>query len=1028
MRAACLALVLLLPHTAVADLRHFDDATLHAVQFVDQQEGWAVGDEGVIWHTIDGGRKWERQPTGTRASLRDVHFLNPYFGWVVGREELPYGGGSVGVILCTRDGGLKWHRLLENAMPGLNGVRFVDAKTGFLFGETRDQFPTGLFKTADAGKTWEPVPGPRSPAWLAGTFREGPSGILAGAWSRLGTVKQDKVSSDAVDDLGGRSIRGIAWLEQRALAVGQGGLILTTQTNGARWGFANTKLPPEVLQALDFHAIHGIGDRVWVVGRPGSVVLHSTDQGATWKVQKTGQARALNGVFFRDNTHGWAVGEGGTVVATADGGNTWQVQRQAAKRAAILCIHLQARDLPVETVAVMGAEEGVLTAGLCVTAAEPASSLMGRASDPLRWAAAIRQAGGLTGETLWQFPLPQHLESADAREWLRAWNRLHNPRGDDQAGSAERLLLGQLVLALRLWRPDVVITGPEGAGGGLLLEALREACKQAGDARAFPEHIDALCLSPWSVAKLYTTEAKAQAAQVTIEANEPRAQLESTARDFAAPAAGLLHERWCVLPGQRFFRLVAGQAPEAAEQRRLLDGIAVGDDARRRLPDKQLAEDIKHALRTRRHLETLAENFSDPGATLAQIVPALAKLPDDQGAAAAFAVASQYARRGQWLLARETFLLMVDRYPAHPLSADAYRWLIRHSSSSEARRRQELGQFLLLTKTRFSQEGDIAPASAVRKGAGVFAVPKDNTDSKELPPQRTQTINEGRGMFLAGRDESRQWYRGSLEFGKRLASFGPLYASDPAIQFCLQASRRQLGDFDEVRQWHQRFRDHFPSGPWHEAAAAELWLTGGGPSGLKPQARCRFTDEKPYLDGNFDDACWKDLKPVILSNAVADTSKDYPTEAWFAYDQEFLYIAVRCRHPSGKQVAPVKPRPRDADVHAFDRVSILIDLDRDYATYYHLQIDQRGCVREDCWDDLSWNPKWFVAVSSTDEEWRIEAAMPLGELTGDRITPATVWSCNVSRILPGRGVQGWSLPADAEPRPEGMGLLLFRGK
>ena len=41
---------------------------------------------------------------------------------------------------------------------------------------------------------------------------------------------------------------------------------------------------------------------------------------------------------------------------------------------------------------------------------------------------------------------------------------------------------------------------------------------------------------------------------------------------------------------------------------------------------------------------------------------------------------------------------MVDRYPAHPLSVDAYRWLIRHNSSSEARRRQELGQFLVLTQ------------------------------------------------------------------------------------------------------------------------------------------------------------------------------------------------------------------------------------------------------------------------------------------------------------------------------------------
>ena len=75
------------------DLRYFEDASLHAVQFVDAQEGWAVGDEGVIWHTIDAGQHWERQPSGVRASLRALHFLDGFTGWVAGREELP-GGGS----------------------------------------------------------------------------------------------------------------------------------------------------------------------------------------------------------------------------------------------------------------------------------------------------------------------------------------------------------------------------------------------------------------------------------------------------------------------------------------------------------------------------------------------------------------------------------------------------------------------------------------------------------------------------------------------------------------------------------------------------------------------------------------------------------------------------------------------------------------------------------------------------------------------------------------------------------------------
>src|SRR5207248_3748232 len=133
-RPVYLALALsaaLAPSATAADLRRFDDAALHAVQFVDRDEGWAVGDEGVVWHTIDGGQSWERQPTGVRASLRSVHFLNPYTGWIAGREELPNGGGSNGVLLYTKDGGLKWQLMTLNSLPGLHRVRFIDNKTGY---------------------------------------------------------------------------------------------------------------------------------------------------------------------------------------------------------------------------------------------------------------------------------------------------------------------------------------------------------------------------------------------------------------------------------------------------------------------------------------------------------------------------------------------------------------------------------------------------------------------------------------------------------------------------------------------------------------------------------------------------------------------------------------------------------------------------------------------------------------------------------------------------------------------------------
>ena len=67
-------------------------------------------------------------------------------------------------------------------------------------------------------------------------------------------------------------------------------------------------------------------------------------------------------------------------------------------------------------------------------------------------------------------------------------------------------------------------------------------------------------------------------------------------------------------------------------------------------------------------------------------------LPTEHGARAAFTVGGSYARAGQWELAREVFELMTARYPAHPLSAEAYRWLARYACSGEARHRRELGQ------------------------------------------------------------------------------------------------------------------------------------------------------------------------------------------------------------------------------------------------------------------------------------------------------------------------------------------------
>src|SRR5947209_7732789 len=138
MRPALLSLIVVGTFAAGAESAappNYDDAPLRAVRFVDKNEGWAVGDHGCVWHTIDGGKTWERQPTGTTASLRGVQFLTPYLGFVVGRTELPHGAGSAGVVLSTADGGATWTEVSSGLLPGLNAVQFFDEKTGIVAGD-----------------------------------------------------------------------------------------------------------------------------------------------------------------------------------------------------------------------------------------------------------------------------------------------------------------------------------------------------------------------------------------------------------------------------------------------------------------------------------------------------------------------------------------------------------------------------------------------------------------------------------------------------------------------------------------------------------------------------------------------------------------------------------------------------------------------------------------------------------------------------------------------------------------------------
>lgn len=103
--------------------------TYNSIFFISDQEGWVVGNSGIIGHTVNGGITWSQQTNPSSNSLYDVFFLNTEVGWAV---------GSQGTILYTSNGGDTW--TVQGAgltTSFLRGVHFTSPTNGYVVGNDK---------------------------------------------------------------------------------------------------------------------------------------------------------------------------------------------------------------------------------------------------------------------------------------------------------------------------------------------------------------------------------------------------------------------------------------------------------------------------------------------------------------------------------------------------------------------------------------------------------------------------------------------------------------------------------------------------------------------------------------------------------------------------------------------------------------------------------------------------------------------------------------------------------------------------
>ena len=257
-----------------------DSVMFEKIYFPNAQDGYIVGWEGTILYTKDGGETWLRSEIGLNYPIWDLSFVNAETGWAVGGDF--FGERRRGIILNTRDGGVSWEIQFETNSMGIfssrlfQAIEFTDSLNGWAFaGDYVDNFSsTFLYRTADGGIEWN----------TTGTDFWGP------LWE-IG------VHND------------IIW---------GGGFAFASSNDGGENWTVDPWIQDTTSTIQDVKLINGC--KGWVLGyklgeHSGSVIISTEDCGATWMVKLSQQNPILQSLYILDNYGAWAVGVSGVIMS-----------------------------------------------------------------------------------------------------------------------------------------------------------------------------------------------------------------------------------------------------------------------------------------------------------------------------------------------------------------------------------------------------------------------------------------------------------------------------------------------------------------------------------------------------------------------------------------------------------------------------------------------------------------------------------------------------------------------------------------
>jgi photosystem II stability/assembly factor-like uncharacterized protein len=133
-----------------------DQGRMLSVHNVTPTVVWAAGNAGVVWHSMDGGQRWDARSTGASAPLIAIRARDALEAWALRLDT----STNRGTVLRTTDGNTTWSTV---NLPGLATVQWASVslpgpKGVYLLGNQLNDAgvttQTVLLGSADGGVSW----------------------------------------------------------------------------------------------------------------------------------------------------------------------------------------------------------------------------------------------------------------------------------------------------------------------------------------------------------------------------------------------------------------------------------------------------------------------------------------------------------------------------------------------------------------------------------------------------------------------------------------------------------------------------------------------------------------------------------------------------------------------------------------------------------------------------------------------------------------------------------------------------------